>query len=166
MDLGITNLKDLIEVLVGLIGAGALAFAAYTYHVSRKQLNFAVIVSCTERFQKIMPDLKSGNTDAVKQYIDLCHEELFYFKHKYLPDEIVLEWLDGMVFYLPHFHGESELNTEESFLVTLNHPLLDDYPRIKYTFAAPKEYKITDPDERKELVRELNKRLLEYTNSN
>ena len=64
-----------------------------------------------------MPKLKSQDKnerqEAIKQYIDLCNEELFYFKHGYLPEEIVNEWLDGMIYYLPHFDGEKNVNNDE-----------------------------------------------------
>jgi hypothetical protein len=35
--------------------------------------------------------------------VDLCNEELFYFVEGYLPQEVIREWLTGMVLYLPHY---------------------------------------------------------------
>jgi hypothetical protein len=164
METGINNLKDLIEVIVWIVGAGSLAFAAYTYYLSKKQLNFAVIISCTERFQRIMAQLKSADEEerkrAVKQYVDLCHEELFYFRHKYLPDEIVDEWLDGMIYYLPHFVGDDNKNRNPDYLREIEDlNLSEEYPKLKEVFSVEKPYDVTDKNQRKELVRVVKRKL-------
>lgn len=138
MELGINNLKDLIEIVVWLVGAISLIYAAYSYKTSQKQLNFAVIISCTERFQKIMPQLKSEDNEerqrAVKAYIDLCNEELFYFKHDYLPKEIIGEWLDGMIYYLPHFKNGKNVNNSEHCLKEIDSEIIKEYPQIREVF--------------------------------
>jgi hypothetical protein len=158
METGINNLKDLIEVIVWIVGASSLAFAAYTYYLSKKQLNFAVIISCTERFQIIMAQLKSTNDEerkrAVKQYVDLCHEELFYFRHNYLPDEIIDEWLDGMLYYLPHFVKGNNENRNPDYLKEINDlNLSEEYPKLEEVLRVNQPYDVTKPEQRKELVR-------------
>ena len=164
METGINNLKDLIEVVVWIVGAGSLAFAAYTYYLSKKQFNFTVITSCTDRFQKIMGQLKSGNEDerlrAIKQYVDLCHEELFYFKNKYLPDEVIDEWIEGMIYYLPHFKAGENVNRSSDYLAeVIDENLLEDYPRIRNAFIVSREYNLADETDRKDLVRSVKRRL-------
>ena len=164
METGINNLKDFIEVLVWIVGAGSLAFAAYTYYLSKKQLNFAVIISCTERFQRIMAQLKSTDeeerTRAVKQYVDLCHEELFYFRHKYLPDEIIDEWLDGMIYYLPHYVGDNNENQNPDYLREIEDlNLSEEYPKLKEVLSVKQAYNVTDKTQRKELVRAVKRNL-------
>jgi hypothetical protein len=83
METGINNLKDFLELIIGFVGAGSLAIAAYSYYLGKKQLNFAVIINCTERFQKIISQLDSNDPTekekAIGLYIDLCNEELFYW---------------------------------------------------------------------------------------
>lgn len=90
----------------------SILYSLRSVQLSRKQLNFAAIISCTEPFQTIISELKSSNTSvemgAVKRYVDLCNEELFYFKHNYLPNEIVDEWLEGMIYYLPHLTEDGQ----------------------------------------------------------
>lgn len=157
METGVSNWKDVVEIIVWLVGAGSLALAAYSYYLSRKQLSFAVIVSCTERFQKIMPNLKSPDDkirkNAIKQYVDLCHEELFYFKHGYLHDEIIQEWIDGMIFYLPHFKDGENVNRDECCLKELaDGDFLHDYQRIRQSFAVTREYDLLNSNDRRELV--------------
>jgi hypothetical protein len=164
MKTGIENLKDLIEVIVWIVGAASLAFAAYTYRLTKNQFNFAVITSCTERFQRIMAELKSSNGDqrlrAIKQYIDLCNEELFYFKNNYLPQEVIDEWIDGMVFYLPHFLEGENVNQSSDYLSEIiQSNLLEDYPRIRQAFIVTKKYDLANEDERAELVRTVKRNL-------
>jgi hypothetical protein len=164
METGIENLKDLIEVIAWIVGAASLAFAAYTYRLNKNQLDFAVITSCTERFQRITTALKSSNGDEklreIKQYIDLCNEELFYFKNGYLPQEVIDEWIDGMVFYLPHFKDGENINPSSDYIseiIQLN--LLEDYPRIRRAFIVKKKYDLTSESERAELVRVVKRNL-------
>ena len=144
METGINNLKDLLEILVWLVGAFSLIYAAHSYKTSQKQLNFAVIVSCTERFQKTMPQLKSKYTvereRAIKAYVDLCNEELFYFRHNYLPKEIIEEWLDGMIYYLPHFKNGINVNNSEHCLKEIDSKMLEEYPQIKEAFEIDNDF--------------------------
>ena len=69
METGINNLKDLFQIIIWLIGAGSLAVAAYSYYLSKKQLNFAVIIKCTERFQNILPQLESEDENERRKGI-------------------------------------------------------------------------------------------------
>ena len=148
--------KEFLGIIVGLAGVVALFYGAYSYQTSKKQLNFAVIVSCTERFQKITPKLNSidekERQEAIKQYLDLCNEELFYFRHGYLPEEIIDEWLDGMIYYLPHFDGENNLNKNEECLLEIIE-MLNEYPRVKESFKVSSEFDLSKRAERKELVK-------------
>jgi hypothetical protein len=164
MDTGMKSVKDWIEVIAWIIGAGSLAFTAYTYYLNKKQLSFSVIISCTERFQAIMATLKSsageGRLSAIKQYVDLCNEELFYFKNKYLPDEVVDEWLDGMVYYLPHFNGNEDVNQNPDCLKEISKEnLLADYPRVKDAFTVNAVYKVESKSERRRLIERIKKNL-------
>jgi hypothetical protein len=153
-----------METVNLVIGISALIIAIvsafYSYHLSKKQLNFAVIISCTERFQKIMAQLKLNVKDEeriqiIKLYIDLCNEELFYFKNKYLPDEIIDEWIDGMIYYLPHYNSDGRnLNENESCLLEIiENNLLHDYPRIKESFKVHKEFNLSKYEDKKELIK-------------
>jgi len=156
MELGIKTFKDLIEVIVWIVGAASLAVAAYSYLLNRNQFNFSVITSCTERFQRIMFQMKlSDGTEkemALKQYIDLCNEELFYFKNKYLPDEVIYEWIEGMIYYLPHYLNSKNVNLEETAKEIDKANLLDGYSRIKNAFTVDREYNLEHIQERERLI--------------
>ena len=158
-----------------LIGAFSLMYAAYSYKTSQKQLNFAVIVSCTERFQKIMPQLKSQDADerqrAIKAYVDLCNEELFYIKHNYLPEEIVNEWLDGMIYYLPHFRNGENLNNSEHCLKEIDAKMLEEYPQIQKAFEVNNDFEYANftfenSQQRKKLVENINSNLKDKNQPN
>ena len=108
--IGIDSFKDLIETIALLIGTAAIIWGVLTYQVTRNQFNFSVMIRCIERFQKILPQMNSADAEvklqAIRQYIDLCNEELFYFKYYYVPDAVIDEWIEGMASYLPWFSQE------------------------------------------------------------
>lgn len=175
MQTGMNNLKDFLDIFVWLVGAGSLIYAANSYKTSQKQLNFAVIISCTERFQKIMPQLKSTYTDererAIKAYVDLCNEELFYFKHDYLPKEIIGEWLDGMIYYLPYFKNGINVNNSEHCLAEIDDEMLEEYPQIKEAFEISgdfnkDEFNLKDMQQRKKLVENIKSNLKNEKSNN
>ncbi len=165
MKLGIESVKDIIEVLAWIVGAGSLAFATYTYRLNRSQFNFAVMTSCVDRFQRIIAQLKYGNDQereqALRQYIDLCNEELFYFQNRYLPDEVIDEWLEGMIGYLPCFDGKGENLNPGCLPGIIEQDLLADYPRIRKAFTVGKPYKVT-----KELISLIKENLYQKPKSN
>lgn len=137
-----------LEIVVGLAqmaAAAAVLVAVFAYLLSKKQLNFDVITSCTTRWQQIMPQLVEGKgirrIEAEERYVDLCNEELFYFREGYLPKVVVREWLSGMVYYLPHYHGEvQDEELKGVFGEMVDSRRLDPYPRVKeiFTVAQPR----------------------------
>ncbi len=67
-----------------------------------------------------------------KSYIDLCNEELFYYQMEYVPDQIMDEWIDGMLSYLPLYDRDGHLvYADYKLMGVLRQDDLDDYPRIK-----------------------------------
>ena len=140
MPWGVSTYKDLIElssslaIVIGLVG----------YLTSRNQFRFNVMIKCIERYQKMLPNLDTieREEDEVKRkriisaYIDLCEEELFYFKKGYLPRELEDEWLEGMLNYLPYFDDTGQVcNCKRKLKLTKNDPLLQGYPRLRKCFG-------------------------------
>jgi hypothetical protein len=169
METGINNLKDILQLIIGFIGVASLASAAYSYHLSKKQFNFAVIINCTERFQKILPLLQledqAERKKAIGLYIDLCNEQLFYFENKYLPKEIIEEWTDGMLDYLPYF-DESGNNINENPLSKEieDHKYFNKNPRLRKTFTGSSKTKkaiLKDGEVRKKLIAKVKENLEE-----
>ena len=155
METSITILRDTIETLAyvaQIVAVAVLIYAARTYLLQRQQLNFDVITNCTARFQDILPGLYSGEKEAKERYVDLCNEELFYFENGHLPDDVIKEWIDGMVLYLPHcdgheWHPKSEPDSEPH---RVGPEFLNRYSRIEKAFEVGRSYDIKG--ERKELV--------------
>ncbi len=101
---------------------------------------------------KLKSTKEEDRQEAIKQYIDVCNEELFYFKHGYLPKEVVNEWLDGMIYYLPHFKDGENVNKDEDCLNEIAE-MLHEYPRIKEAFKVSREFNLSEYEERKELIK-------------
>ncbi len=79
-------------------------------------------------------DLQSSSAARrlAKSYIDLCNEELFYYQMEYVPDQIMDEWIDGMLSYLPLYDRDGHLvYADYKLMGVLRQDDLDDYPRIK-----------------------------------
>jgi hypothetical protein len=144
--------------------AGGLVFlvAAGTYLIHRNQLNFNMIMNCNQRFQEIMVDLEGEDEPkarrAKKRYVDLCNEQIFYFGNGYLPREVIEEWLESMIDYLPLFDevtGEVLLGRSG----VVEPKLLEDYPTIKRVFTVNGSHDLTSRDQRMVLVRQIGKRV-------
>ncbi len=151
MESGFNTVKDYLEVIIWLAGSGALVYAASTYRLNKNQFSFAVMTSCIDRFQKVMAQLKSTDEDlrseALQRYVDLCNEELFYFKNNYLPEEVVNEWIEGMIFYLPHFdESGNNLNHDPIADEIVEKDLLKDYPRIRKALSVREPYPLNTED--------------------
>ena len=151
MELGISTWKDIL----GLIAALALPIIIWFLgkRITIQQFRFNVMISCITRFQSIVPDLgakkKEVRLSAIAKYIDLCNEELFYFKQNYVEKEVMNEWLDGMIDYMPWFSFDGEnINTSS----IIDSKSLVKYPRIKNVFRIDKKYDLNLPKERKQLV--------------
>ncbi len=146
-----------------IAGGLALLFAAGTYLTHRNQLNFDVIMNCNERFQGIMVDLENVNPKegdkskvlrAKKRYVDLCNEQIFYFRNGYLPREVIEEWLESMVDYLPLFEGATgEARTDCPGLVEPE--LMEGYPTLRKVFAVDGTHDPRSREHRNALARQI-----------
>ena len=128
---------------VGAISSLAIIMSIIAYLLSRKQFQFTVMIKCIDRFQTLLPDLESldqkealESDRIIRQYIDLCEEELFYFKEGYLPKKIRTDWIEGMLNYLPLYDSKNILLNEDYKLKEIDkRSLLDGYPRIHRCFG-------------------------------
>lgn len=162
MPLGAESVKDFVEMLSIAVGAGALVLTATMYALSRKQLNFEVMVSCITRYQNLALALSADDPadDVVSRYIDLCNEQLFYFQHDYLPDPVVSEWIEGMTRHIEHVSDSSEDRDERGTVVSARD--LEGYPRVEHAFTVDRIYDTHDPDERQLLVQAIKANLGAY----
>ena len=160
MSWGFDTVKDGIEVAVWIIGFIAIFYAIRTFRVTNNQFQFDVMLSCIERFQKLVPTLDIENPDTIQKYVDLCNEELFYITNDYLPKEVVREWLDGMIQELPHINDAGQ-NLNDKSLVKIED--LTDYPRIRNAFKVTKHYNLKNINDRQALINSIQKQMKNYS---
>jgi hypothetical protein len=98
------------EKVAAIVSAVAVLLAVLSWRQQqrglahqRRDLSFQILTACNTRFYDIVDNLTTGKLEEayVRQYIDLCHEELFYAENSYIEQNIVFEWLDGMLGFLP-----------------------------------------------------------------
>ncbi len=161
MGTSITMLREVLESLAYLaqiIAVGVLIYAARSYLLQRQQLNYDVITNCTQRFQEILPGLYSDDAkereESKIRYVDLCNEELFYFAEGYVPSDVIREWIDGMVLYLPHHNGVDwcPIPEDHNERHRISPRFLDRYSRIWEIFDVGECYSLETPNSRSELV--------------
>ena len=133
MEYGIENFKDLAEFISYCVTVIALLGLWATYHFSKKQIHFSVMEKCINNYRD-MTKWTGLQCDFSRDYIELVNEEFFYLENNYIPIEVGIEWIDGMIDYLPFF----ELNKkfiESKRLELLKDKgsakkILHDYPRV------------------------------------
>ncbi|WP_300567288.1 hypothetical protein [Flavobacterium sp.] len=130
MDSGLDTGKDIAEFISYFITSLSLIGLWITYALSKKQIHFSTMEKCTNDFRNIVL-LKDEKTqeDLIWQYIDLVNEEFFYLEKKYLPLEVCIEWVDGMIDYLPFY------NEDGIYMGSTNLPLLNDESFLKVLMA-------------------------------
>jgi hypothetical protein len=160
----IENIKDLVQTLAALIGSVSLFIAAVAYFVSRKALQFNVMISCIGRFQALLPSLDSDEVaeQDVLRYMDLCNEELFYFEHEYLRREVALEWIEGMIKFLPVLDEATGAPWDGQSFITASDELMQEFPRVAYAFSSPVSPEITTREGRRRQVERILKRAQQY----
>jgi hypothetical protein len=165
---GVNNIiKECLELLALIVGIGSVIWAMYTFTYSRNQFHHEVMVSCIERFQLIIPALASDVTDekldGLRKYIDLSNEELFYFKGNYIPKEVAVEWLDGMISFLPLFNERGDVISNGKFAEIIENKMLEGYPRILKAFRISKLPNMENADDRKHCIETILENLKELS---
>ena len=152
---------QILTYIAQIAGGLIILVAAAAYLVHRRQLNFNMIMNCNQRFQEIFVDLEDDNPQgqhAKRRYVDLCNEQLFYFKNGYLPREVFEEWLESMIDYLPLFDSVTG-RMRPDYPGVVDPGLLEGYPTIKRIFVLDGPYDLTLRDQRIAFVRRLGKKV-------
>jgi hypothetical protein len=165
--LGVNNIKEGLEFFALVVGIFSVIWAFIAFKVFKKQFHHEVMVSCIERFQLIIPALASDVTDekldGLRKYIDLSNEELFYFKGNYIPKEVAVEWLDGMISFLPLFNERGDVISNGNFAEIIENKMLEGYPRILKAFRISKLPNMENADDRKHCIETILKNLKELS---
>lgn len=132
---------ELTYYIFAILGFASIIWSFFTLVVSRKQLHFTVISRCIDIFRRDFSDLPlSSDEKNCLKFIDFINEELFYFHLKYIPDSVALEWIDGMINYLPVYHNGNVINSDGCLIKILENNLLINYPRVKKSFEIKSTY--------------------------
>src|SRR6185436_18494600 len=94
---------DLISELATVIGIFILIYAYRNELLSKRALRFSVMESCIRRYQPIVARLGEESQDPkhIEEYISITKEELFYIHRGYIDKQVAIEWIEGMITYLP-----------------------------------------------------------------
>ena len=171
------NWQIIVDIANVVVAVGVL-FAITQININRKQLHLATLNRCIDEFRK-MPNVKSQHASEkdVLSYVDFVNEELFYIQHKYLPEIVAFEWLDGMIDYFPITNKRNEILNVGNCVSQLEIKrdfFLKDYPRLKKTFSVKNDYDFVvvynkDPERqslriltRKKIVQEIYKNVRRF----
>jgi hypothetical protein len=160
----IENIRNWVQTFAVLAGSLSLVIATIAYLLSRKGLQFNVMIACIQRFQDLLPSLDSDDVAErdVLQYMDLCNEELFYFQKRYLRKEVALEWIEGMTKFLPLLNDTTGSPWDDQSFITASDKLIHQFPRVEYAFSSPVFPEIATKEARRRHVERILKRAQQY----
>jgi hypothetical protein len=141
------SLFELLSLAVSITTSFAVFLAVRQIKINRQQLYLATITKCIEHFRSF-DKLNIDTTDekVLWNYIDLVSEELFYFQYDYIPTDVSIEWIDGMIDYLPITDKSgSVLNRGNCIHYLADHgeEFLISFPRIRTSFEISEQYDFT-----------------------
>lgn len=138
------SLFELLSLILSATTVVALFLAVRQIKINRQQLYLSTITKCIQDFRSLSGfDKKTTDTKEIWKYVDLVSEELFYFQYDYIPENVSLEWIDGMIDYLPITTKSGEvLNREHcvDYLAKNGEEFLIAFPRIRSSFEVKRDY--------------------------
>jgi len=135
-------LEDFANIAT-IAGGLAIAVGVISYKLNKKQFNFSVLVRCITHFSENFASISNTTADKdLKAYVDFVNEELFYFEKNYIPKDVALEWIDGMIDYMPIYsQGKKKvLNPEQSIKKIDDLKILQSFQRVKKAFTVNEKY--------------------------
>ena len=135
------SISQLLANISTMLGFAIIIISIRSWKLSRQQMSQAIMVNCIGRFQDLREqlDCETYNPNVVRRYISLCNEELFYFRHNYLPKELQIEWLTGMLPFLPHFVKGENKNDKCKFAEEMKEIIIhNSFHRVEHSFTFDK----------------------------
>ncbi|MFZ6050755.1 hypothetical protein [Halocola ammonii] len=144
MEHGFTTWKDIIVVLVNVLGVAAIIIAVQSYRLKQKSNYFQVVNNLVNKYQDNFLAQNYFDNETRKKFIDFVNEELFYIQYGYVPLPIAVEWIDGMLDVLPVINNGKQYFTNPNSLFNskIEDDILKTYPRIKRALSITS---INDP---------------------
>jgi hypothetical protein len=136
MNSGINSCKDFAEFVSYIVIIISLFGLWVSYLLSKRQIHFSVMEKCIRDFRDFEKSAsKLSELNRAKQYIELINEEFFYLENNYLPVVVSIEWIDGMIDYLPFILGNGKFiksnDLKELDSIEKTNKLLKNYPRVR-----------------------------------
>jgi hypothetical protein len=141
---GIHNLAELLQAasaIVTIVGVIAIVNGIRSYSLSQNQFKQEVMTHCLDRYYVVMFDKKyqiNKEPDTwLQQYFELVNEEMFYFQVKYLPMDVIIEWMDGIIDNVVIRNAATlEVINERSLMEPIKGSHKQDgFPRLKNAFT-------------------------------
>ena len=160
---------ELANLIISGITALAIVFAVVQIRINKKQLFLSTITKCVSDFRNLGElNRQTVDTIIINRYVDLTNEELFYFEHNYIPKDIMKEWIDGMIDFIPITNSKGHILNKKycvKYIANNRSIIFQNFPRIQHTFEISKTYDFsliysTDESKRIDRVKE-RKRLIE-----
>jgi hypothetical protein len=174
MNSGICTWKDLIEFISYCVAIISLVGFWYSYLFSKKQIHFPVMEKCISTFREMTKPTGMGN-DYSLDYIEFVNEEFFYLENDYIPLQVGIEWIDGMINYLPFFYEKQFIESNRLQILKekdRTKKILHDYPRVRKAIQLKKDIdfskihlSIDDKKDRKTRRKERDKLIYEILNN-
>jgi hypothetical protein len=122
------------------------------------------MIACIQRFQELLPSLDSDKVAErdILRYLDLCNEELFYFQQRYLRNEVALEWIDGMVRFLPLLNETTKSPWDGQTYLADSDKLIEKFPRVQHAFLTPVLPDLATDEARRRYVERVLRRAQRY----
>ncbi len=160
----IENVKDVAQTVAFVLGSLSLVVATIAYLLSRKGLQFNVMIACIQRFQDLLPSLDGDDLAEghVRQYLDLCNEELFYFQKNYLRKEVALEWIEGMLRFLPLINEDTKSPWDGTSYLASSDKLIHQFPRVAHAFSTATFPDLATQEARRRYVERILNRARRY----
>lgn len=138
------SLFEILSLSISLVTTLALILAVRQIRINRQQLYLSTIAKCIEDFRKL-GDIDKDTTDRklLWKYIDLVSEELFYFQYDYIPQNVSIEWIDGMFDYLPVTDLNGAVLNSNNCIKILSREIdtfFISFPRIRNSFEIKGSY--------------------------
>jgi len=159
---------DLTSKAVTALGIITIIITYWQTILNKKVLYLTVMERCINRFTEVYPNLLEPlvQEPTFRSYIELTNEELFYISKRYLAKEVALEWIDGMLTFIPVYNRKKQLINENALLLNYNwDEIYKGYPRIEHFMKENYFFSSSDmeiPARRKVLVEILYDRMKEY----
>lgn len=158
------NMKEFFEWLNLIIPT--LTFLAtivgfITIYQARKSLFQSTMGKLISDFRALIDENARIKSENRLKYLDLINEQTFYFRHGYIPFDVAIEWLDGMLEYLPMIQKNKIMNLHCDTVVCKSIKEFEAdfkyYTRVKALLKLPDDLPVdwdniysSNPDIRKE----------------